>query len=200
MEENVLVIEKDRIGAIYGASAQHVIEAEEEALLAFVDAHGQFMPRNRAETDFDKKQIISYCMIVCENHIFVTHRSKKQTEQRLHNMYSVGVGGHICTDDLGGAGIMEQGMLRELHEEVHISEHAPRRFYGLINDDSTEVGRVHAGVCYVIEAEDFACSVKETDKMTGEWVAVSNMREYYEQMEGWSQIFLASYLNVPASR
>jgi len=159
-----------------------------------VNDHYAFIERDAAETDPSLKQIIPYCVVTYDGHIYMTQRTSKQTEKRLHNKRSVGVGGHINPPDTDAENALIEGMKRELSEEMYIPDGYTFRFLGLINDDSTEVNSVHAGACYLIEAPSFECSIRETDKMTGQWVKKEELPSYYEGMEGWSLIALASIL------
>ncbi len=50
--------------------------------------------------------------------VFRYTRGTGQGEQRLHRKQSVGIGGHISSDDAGGSQPYAEGMRRELDEEV----------------------------------------------------------------------------------
>ena len=81
--------------------------------------------------------------------MFQYTRGSGQGEGRLHRKRSVGIGGHISAVDVGADGSgnpYEEGMRRELDEEVSIDSPYASRCVGLINDDVSEVGRVHLGV------------------------------------------------------
>ena len=62
--------------------------------------------------------------------------------------------------------------------------------YGFINDNSNDVGKVHLGVVYKINLLNTEFSIKETDKMEGKFVPISNIHDYYKGMETWSQILI----------
>jgi len=196
MTEKVLVVESRLILERYGSDSSRLIAADEAEFTALVNANYDFAPRNVTETDPSKKQIIPYCVVTHEDCIFMTQRTKKQTEKRLHNMCSVGLGGHINPPDSEADNVLLEGMRRELAEEIHIPAGYTHRFLGLINDNSTDVNAVHTGACYLIEAPSPDCYIKETEKMTGRWVKRADIRAYFDAMEGWSQIALASILNV----
>ena len=195
MAEKVLVVDANLIKERYGSNASRLIAAEEAEFTALVNENYSFLERETAEADPSKKQIIPYCVVMHEGHIYMTQRTKKQTEKRLHNKRSVGVGGHINPPDTEAENALLFGMKRELSEEMYVPEGYTYRFLGLINDDSSEVNSVHAGACYLIEVPSFDCSIKETDKMTGEWIKTEEIAEYYDGMEGWSLIALASILD-----
>ena len=67
------------------------------------------------------------------------------------------MGGHISTLDRDAAArdrhddIYGEGMRRELSEEVEIPDGYRESLVGLINDDATEVGRVHLGVVHRLD-------------------------------------------------
>ena len=61
-------------------------------------------------------------------------------------------------------------------------------FLGLLNDDETEVGRVHLGVVYLAEAAGRSVAVRETNKLAGSFVAPAALLAVYDRMESWSQL------------
>jgi predicted NUDIX family phosphoesterase len=134
---------------------------------------------------------------------FLLQRKNTQSEQRLHNKLSIGVGGHINpSEEAHGNDLIKDGLTREINEELHIAAGYGERLIGLINDDTTEVGRVHLGVLFEIDSQSFDVSVRETSKMDGEWVAIGRLQEDYDRLETWSQIVYDSYLcaRKPGSR
>lgn len=196
MSETIVVVDSKIISNLFKENSKEVIQACEKDILQVISDNHKLIKRDIAEKDNTYKQMISYCLIKYEDEIFMTRRTKKQTESRLHNMYSVGVGGHISVSDIESNNIIISGMLRELHEEVFISSNIKYSFYGIINDNSTEVNSVHMGICYIINLDNRECSVRETEKMEGKWVKIRDIHEYLPDMEGWSQILLNSYLKT----
>ena len=80
--------------------------------------------------------------------------------------------------------------LRELEEELALT--APigeLQFLGLINDDDTEVGRVHLGLCFLLDT-DGDVSVRETEKLEGLWLPLSQLASRAGEMETWSSLLL----------
>lgn len=86
-------------------------------------------------------------------------------------------------------------MLRELFEEVNIPCSYSYNFYGIINDNSTDVGTVHTGVCFIVKIKEKNCSVKETEKMDGFWINKKEINKYINDSENWSKILINSYIN-----
>ena len=171
MRELVMVADAKWLNERFGESSNIVIQVNEESFIESINNNHQFIARNVAEINNAYKQIVSYCLIACKNDIFITQRTTKQTEERLHNKYSIGIGGHISSvdnkTDNKTNDIVITGMLRELYEEVEINTSYSWKFYGIINDNSTEVNSVHTGVCFLIELDNECCRVKEVEKMHG---------------------------------
>ena len=90
-------------------------------------------------------------------------RTRGGADARLHDLWSIGVGGHLNPGDDGVLG----GLRREWHEEVEAAFDPQPRFVGLLNDDTTPVGRVHLGLVFEIEAAGRPVAVRETDKLSG---------------------------------
>jgi predicted NUDIX family phosphoesterase len=121
--------------------------------------------------------------------LFQYQRGKGQGEGRLHSKFSIGIGGHISADDqLGDAPVYEEGMRRELAEEVIIETPYTEQCVGLINDDQTEVGKVHLGVVHVFDVEQPAVRSRETDILEAGFRPIDEIRKNYDRLETWSQI------------
>lgn len=148
-----------------------------------------FIERPKAEVSPEFRQVIPYVAIRSGSDYFVLERTTKQTEARLHRKLSLGVGGHVNP----GHSLLE-GLQKELDEEVHIGTDYAMEFVGIIDDPSTDVGRVHLGAAYLIEAGSRDVVVKETEKMTSEWVAHSALGALREAMESWSQILYDNFI------
>ncbi|NNJ24449.1 phosphoesterase [Alienimonas chondri] len=124
-------------------------------------ANTLYLPRPEAEEDPSHKQLIPYCVLIAAvaeedgtagERVFAYRRGAGGGEKRLAAKISCGVGGHISTVDRDAAGdTYEAGMSRELEEEVSIPGGYGERLVGLINDDETEVGRVHLGVVHRLD-------------------------------------------------
>lgn len=157
-----------------------------------ITRHGFFMPRDKAEKDFSVKQIIPYIIFVHGGRIFAMRRLEKSGEERLRGKTSIGIGGHINHVDAGDA--LAEGMKREFFEEVHYGGAFDPKAFGFINDDSTDVGKVHFGVCYYVIG-DSHISVKETDILDGRMLKPDEIET--DTMETWSRIALENILKNP---
>ena len=81
-------------------------------------------------------------------------------------------------------------MRRELEEEVFIDTPYRERCVGLINDDNSEVGRVHLGVVHLIEVDRPAVRGRESDLVEAGFRSIAAIRAGRERLETWSQICL----------
>jgi predicted NUDIX family phosphoesterase len=75
-------------------------------------------------------------------------------------------------------------------EELSIEGEFNARPAGLINDDSTEVGRVHFGVVHVFFCQPANVKKREQVITQMEFVPIPELKARREQMETWSQLCL----------
>lgn len=160
------------------------------AIHRFILENHFFLPREQAEYDATAKQIIPYVIIRQGDRYFLLRRLKKQTEARLHDKLSLGVGGHINPTEEAAADPLEAGLMRELAEEVNIEKIVSLTCVGLLNENDGGVGDYHTGLVYLLEAQG-EVTVRETEKMSGSWVTVQELRESFNALETWSQIVAA---------
>src|ERR1043166_428150 len=147
-DENILVIKRallDELGSFQGLTFQ-----PEKYLKAILSrGNNFFLPRAQAETDPTHKQIIPYALIAFEDKVLHYVRGKKAGEQRLVAKGSIGIGGHMNEADESLFALDDAayraGVEREVNEEIKIDTKFEDRIVALLNDDSTEVGRVHLG-------------------------------------------------------
>ena len=196
MSERVLTIPNNLLYAQTHHQSGSLITEQKEQIFNNILDNQVFMPRDDAEYNFDHKQVIPYVVIRNRMKYLLLKRLNRQTEKRLHNKYSLGIGGHINPDpDANENNIIINGLYRELNEEVWVADPADLQFVGVINDESTSVSRVHLGLVYVLDSLSPAYRVLETEKMTAEWVSENDLKEYYDEMETWSQIVYDHYIN-----
>ncbi len=160
--------------------------------------HTSFLVRSVAEQNPEFKQLIPYCIFRYTDaagvpHLFQYTRGRGQGENRLHSKRSIGVGGHISTVDAidaDGGDLYQAGLARELAEEVEIDTAYEMQCVGLINDDETEVGRVHLGVVHLYDVAAPRVTSRETDILESGFRPVSELLSAVEHFETWSKICL----------
>lgn len=181
--EDVMVVKTADIAPLLAGHPFDLIRDNAARIIDVVERAHFFILRADAEVAPQYRQIIPYVVVTHADEVFTLRRTPKQSEARLHHKVSIGVGGHINP----GHGIVE-GLQKELDEEVDVSDDFELQFAGIINDESTDVGRVHLGVVYLLRSSGKNVHVKETDKMTGEWLARRELATLRDAMESWSQI------------
>lgn len=157
--------------------------------------HTSYRPRGQMEQDPGFKQLIPYVIFrhvdgAGVSHLFQYTRGKGQGEQRLHSKRSVGIGGHISSDDAAEVNAYDEGMRRELNEEVIIETTYRERCVGLINDDQTEVGRVHLGIVHLFDVEEPHIRPRETDILSAGFQPAGELLSDLDAFETWSKICL----------
>ncbi|MEO5941669.1 MAG: hypothetical protein ABIZ72_11550, partial [Candidatus Limnocylindrales bacterium] len=110
------------------------------------------------------------------------------SDARLHDRYSIGVGGHVNPGDGALDGDLTAALRREWHEELIIDFVPDFRFVGLLNDDSTPVGEVHLGLVYEGDAGGRPVAIRESDKLSGGFVATTEVAAVNDRLETWSRL------------
>src|SRR6266480_3213142 len=157
LNENVLVIRRnlfDQLGSFQGLNF-----APEKYLTALLSrGNNFFFPRAQAENDPAYKQIIPYVLLAFQNRMLYYVRGKKAGEQRLVAKGSIGIGGHMNEGDESLFAWDEQayraGVEREVNEEIKIDTPFQDRVVALLNDDTTDVGRVHLGIVHIFKLKE----------------------------------------------
>ncbi|MCA9249025.1 MAG: phosphoesterase [Planctomycetales bacterium] len=159
--------------------------------------HVNYRPRGEMEEDPSFKQLIPYVIFRHtdangEVSIFVYTRGKGQGETRLRKKKSAGIGGHISSVDADAdcENPYLEGMRRELEEEVAIDCQYTQKCVGMINDDETEVGRVHLGVVHLFDVETPDVHSREEDILEAGFYPIQDVLADLDGFETWSQIAL----------
>lgn len=164
-------------------------------------ANFEYMQRGVAEVNFDYKQPIPYGVVRDREtgKIFLYKRGGSTSnagDARLHSKISIGVGGHIEKTDAVTQNLMVDCLLREIEEEMGIKKENIKniQLLGGINDDGNEVGKVHFGMCYIvdIEGQDFSLDDGELEKWS--FLSLEEIREMCQSgeydVETWTSILV----------
>ena len=188
--EHVLVVPTPvfhEVGHFQGFCTE--VEPYLESLLDPV--HTSFQPRDRMEEDPQHKQLIPYCIFQCDGQVFYYKRGNAQGESRLHAKRSIGVGGHISSIDQASAdGAYREGMRREIEEEVFLEADYSESLVGLINDDESDVGRVHLGIVHVFQLKEPKVRPREASMIETGFAPPAQLIAEADQFETWSEICL----------
>jgi predicted NUDIX family phosphoesterase len=181
-EEHVLVVPRAALPELDG---WHGLRADGlERILAVVVAEARPMARGAAEHDPSSKQIIPYLVLRDGPRYFLMQRTRAGGDPRLHDRWSIGIGGHLEAAD----GDIEGGLRREWAEELDAPTVPAWHAIGALNDDSTDVGAVHLGIVYVADVAGGTVRVRETDKLSGRFAEPEEVRTVYDRLETWSAL------------
>jgi predicted NUDIX family phosphoesterase len=190
-EENILVIRRslfDELGRFQGLS----FEPQRYLKAIISDGNTLFLRRAEAENDPTFKQIIPYVILAYEGRVVYYVRGKRAGEQRLVAKGSIGIGGHLNDADVGLFSLNEEHynrvVEREVHEEIHLLSKFRNQIVALLNDDSTEVGRVHLGIVHIFTLKEPKVQKREA-MITGlTFLTKEELMARRESLESWSQI------------
>jgi predicted NUDIX family phosphoesterase len=181
-DELVLVVPRGAV--IEGTGWQGIRGADLEAVLATVAKEGSHRRRGDMERDPSYKQVIPYLVLRDGDRYFLMRRTRAGGDSRLHDSWSIGVGGHLNPEDGGPL----EGLDREWAEEIEADFIPTMRFVGLLNDDETDVGRVHIGLVFVGDAMGRPTRIRETDKLEGHFAVASEVAAVADRLESWSRL------------
>ena len=200
-EEMILVVRRallDQLGSFQGLSFE--VDRYLPSLLA--RENNFFMRRSEAENDPGFKQIIPYVLLVHAGRILHYVRGKKAGEQRLVAKGSIGIGGHMNSDDESlfhwNEAAYNAGVEREVNEELDVRTRFSNRIAALLNDDSNEVGRVHLGVVHIFELETDAVRKREAMITEPAFLTPDELQARRANLESWSQLCVDQWERLAA--
>ena len=176
---------------------------EGEREITRLDGLAQARPRRELESDPSWKQPIPYAVALYrpegipagDVQLFWMDRLAGGSDKRLHGRASFGVGGHISPSDGG----IRAALAREWAEEVATPTLPHFTPLGLLNDDGDDVGRVHLGVVFIATLTSPLIHIRETHKLAGSLVPVSEALRRRDELEGWSARLIDTIAKVAAS-
>ncbi|MEI8387682.1 MAG: hypothetical protein WCG76_08780, partial [Verrucomicrobiota bacterium] len=192
-EEQILVIKRehfDRLGSFQGLC--HEVDRYLQSFL--LKENNFFVARSSAEENPLLKQLIPYAIFRHSGKILHYTRGAKSGEKRLVAKGSVGIGGHINDTDESlfsfDQSAYHNAVRREIAEELQLGGGFAERAVALINDDSTEVGRVHLGIVHIVDLE--SPDVRAGEKAIAElgFATRGELLARRDSLETWSQIAL----------
>ena len=206
MGEKILVVDSKNISILKKLPGISTSLTDLAYLKMICSSSAYFADRKEAEKNEEQKQIIPYILIRKGNKVLTYLRSKKSGEDRLHDKWSVGVGGHINpVDDSKKFGInmiLSNAINRELTEELdwgNIFDQTINNLteFGLIYDDKDPVGRVHLGYLMIVDVdidEEVYPKPKEDTIADCKWFTIEDALKL--NLEGWSEIALKEIANI----
>jgi predicted NUDIX family phosphoesterase len=152
----------------------------------------EFLNRKMAESNPEYKQIIPYIVLQTRDMKKTALYNRQGSEKRLHDLWSVGIGGHINPIDSEEENasfrkILMAGMERELNEELdkRFSDDLPD-FMGVISEDITDVGKVHLGAVFRIRTAHPEKYQAGSELFQFAWSETGSLYKF--NMELWSSL------------
>lgn len=158
------------------------------------------MQRALLETNPKFRQLIPYVVVKQGDKYLAYERSVSGGESRLHNLFSIGIGGHVDAVDAvyDEKGVFQltdtlrTGMYRELHEELGLTESdfLGMTTIGYLSKDVTPVDEVHLGIVLVAEVHaDLVVTSKEDALNLAGFLAADELAKL--NLESWSETVVA---------
>ncbi|MBF0225675.1 MAG: phosphoesterase [Desulfobacterales bacterium] len=186
MEEKVLCIKRDDLPKEWLMCKGYIPDIN---ICYFDNFTPWLIQRSVCENDPQFQQLIPYCIIERDKKILVYER--KATEKRLHGLLSCGIGGHISEEDYSEdkkiSDIILYSLKRELLEEILYKGNSHPHFQGLINEETSPVGKVHLGLVYVLDVHDIT---PQEELFMARWMDIDEIYSQIETFELWSQLAL----------
>lgn len=192
-EEHVLVIERkvlDTVGSFHGLA----FDVDRYLDAFFVAGVPRFIPRKGAETDPGYKQLIPYVIMRCGDKYLSYVRGTRAGETRLVGKRSIGIGGHInpvdwaplFDRDLRDAYVA--AVKREVDEEVNVLAGYADSVVALLNDDTSEVGKVHLGIVHLWDLDSPNVTKREQMITQLGFMTKAELKGARDTLETWSSL------------
>lgn len=201
LDEQIIVVDRETIFSHEKNHFNGFISMEDQRALEIYETLTKYEVKRRGDMEEDEryKQLISYCILENENdEILVYERLAGGGEGRLHGLSSIGIGGHMNRiDNAQIEDVLLENAGRELEEEVGVRDVSANalQLIGFINDDDTEVGRVHIGLVFKLKVASSDVFVNETDTLKIDWKKEHTLMQNAEY-ESWSRLIIESIYNV----
>ena len=143
------------------------------------------MRRGDAEEDPTHKQVIPYLVLRDGERWFLMRRTRAGGDARLHDRWSIGVGGHLNPGD----GDVHGGLRREWARGARRGLRA--RVCAASACSTTTRPRsvpVHVGFVYVADAGGRPVAIRETDKLAGAFATTAEVAAVRDDLETWSRL------------
>jgi len=200
-DEQIIVVDRETIFSHEKNHFNGFISMEDQRALEIYETLSKYEVKRRGDMEEDEryKQLISYCILENEqNEVLVYERLSGGGENRLHGLSSIGIGGHMNRiDNAQIEDVLLENASRELEEEVGITDVSLNalELIGFINDDDTEVGRVHIGLVFKLKVNASEVFVNETDTLKIDWKKEHVLMQE-TNYESWSRLIIEAIYNV----
>ncbi len=172
------------------------VPIEKNNLLPLLKEHSEYQIRDPTlEKNIVFKQIIPYIIVVNpkDRTVFGYKRFKHHPgmhELRLHDKFSIGLGGHIDKKDT--TDLISDSMMREFVEEVKMDTYPIPKIVGFINSELTEVDRMHFAIAAVAETTEEIGKREHEEVVEEKFYSIEAidaiMQDETIQMDTWTRV------------
>ena len=169
----------------------------------------EYVERLWAEIRDDKKQVLTYILVTRGEAVLCFQRGNyNRVEDYLRGSSCIGFGGHVAEDDYSLFASHDMGLLesarRELSEELDLPDRDKKKLFGasgpkivgVLNDDSSPVGRRHVAFILKYEVSDAPDweHPKKGEKSIAQlqWVTPADAQPIWK-FEYWSQLCIREF-------
>lgn len=211
MDEQVLVIPNYIVNNFKYENNSEFYVSDSDDLDTIISSKSFFMNRSEAEVDFEYRQIIPYiCLKSEDNKYLIYKRLSGSGEGRLHDKYSIGIGGHVNPidekDNLHNYQLssLYNCIYREIEEELKledrllkISDYNKPQKLGYIISDHSDVEKVHIGIVYelklTIDYKNIISGETDSLQLYG-WYSIEDLKSKLNiiNYEKWTDIIIKS--------
>ncbi len=191
-KEKILCIHRDRLPGSWVAE-KSIVPMDLGKFIEQCTLSGfEFVNRFEAENDSTLKQVIPYIVLQTHDLERTAIYNRQGSEERLHDLWSLGIGGHINPVDQQNQqssfkDILMSGMERELEEELYKRpDQDMAEFSGIISEDITSVGKVHLGAVFRILTKTPGAYSPGPELSMFQWTNTSDLIQL--NMELWSEL------------
>lgn len=196
-EQTQLILAATAARLLLDGKSGFVPMSERRAALVLERAGLWFGPRAELENEEGFRQIIPYVVLQVGSHLVRYTRTRSGKEARLHDLVSIGLGGHVDLSDvvtrdsrIDLLGTLGRAAKREVSEEVGNLKVEHMRWIGMLVDDTTAVGRVHVGFVALWRLGE-APNRRPEEAIGGlETEAIADLEANLDRLETWSAMLL----------
>ncbi len=208
LEEEILCLPRTEAIKIF-ANRSFVQAAQARELLQSFGARGDYQPRAKVEASTTLVQALP--VVVVRNKsgdVLLLRRREKHSDNALHNRVVVWAGGHVRREDAANGHSIEQGAVRELHEELRLSL-TPQSLslLGAMHVDFGGSIAKHIALVYEwrAESDDVAVVLSNSEfyerggtSLSGKFVKLAELQsgwsKFSEKSEPWSECIIQELL------
>lgn len=170
-------------------------------LESILQKQGVFKPRNTPERGYDVehdvnyKQIIPGTVFLYDDTIFTYTRLQGSGEQRMFGRNDILIGGHVNPQDKKETykETFWNALHREFNEEVDHPDSYSLDHVGYVNEEATDLDRVHFGLVYCIRGKSPRIAVRETEAMRGRLMTVEEIEKLDPPLQSWHKYIFDAY-------